>query len=300
MPDFEALSSAIAGVVETASGSVVRVQARARQAASGVVWDAAGTVVTADHVIEQEEGITVGLPDGTSSAATLAGRDPIHDIAVLRLATPSAKSATLTAQARPKVGTIVIAVARPGDDGVEADLSMISAVSGPSRTRRGGVLGGALRTGVTMYPGFSGSALVNATGEVVGILSSHLGSDAGTAIPTHVINGIVANILQHGRVRRAFLGFRSQPVPLNSDSIQKLDTNQSRGLLVLSLEDDCPAARGGLIIGDIVVSFADQAVQSADDLQALLTGDRIGVATPIKVLRGNEPQTLSVLPAERT
>lgn len=293
-----ALSDGLATAVAGAGQSVVRVEARQRSAASGVVWSADGLVVTADHVVERDDNITIGLADGRTAAATLVGRAPDHDLALLKVAN-GGMPATLAPAGSLKAGHIVLAVARPENDGVQASWGIASVIGGPVRTRRGGLLGGYVRTGVTMYPGFSGGALVDAGGRVAGILSSQLGGDAGMAVPADVVSRVVEALQQHGRIRRAYLGFRSQPVPISAAFAEKLGRQQESGLLILSVESGSPAETAGLLIGDIVVAFSGQPVQAPDDLQSLLASAAIGAATTVALLRGGQPLDLAISPSDR-
>jgi len=293
------LSTRLAGAVERAAQSVVRVEARQRMPASGILWSGDGIVVTAEHAVERDENITVGLPDGKEVQASLVGRDPDHDIAVLRLPAGSAVTAASFPQSNVKIGHLALAVARPGGDGVQASWGLVSAVGGPVRTRRGGQLGGYIRTGIAMYPGFSGGALVDSQGQIAGLLSSQLGGDAGMAVPSEVVSGVVQTLVQHGRVRRAFLGFRSQPAPLVAALQEKLSRKQESGLLVVSVEAGSPAEQAGVLIGDVVVSFAGQPVQAPDDLQALLVTTAIGSPVNLGLIRGGAPTELTITPGER-
>ncbi|HEV7214376.1 MAG TPA: trypsin-like peptidase domain-containing protein [Chloroflexota bacterium] len=292
-----AFSEGLASAVATAGQSVVRVEARQRQAASGIIW-AEGLVVTADHVVERDDNISIGLANGQSVAATLLGRAPDNDLALLRLSGGESRPAATAAVAlRP--GSLVLAVARPDADGVQASWGVVSAVGGPVRTRRGGMLAGYIRSGVTMYPGFSGGALVNAQGQIVGLLSSHLGGDSGMAVPAEVVTRLVGTLQQHGRIQRAYLGFRSQPVPIPAAMAERLGRQQESGLLVLSVETGSPAESAGLLIGDIIVAFGGQTLQAPDDLQALLATTPIGTATTLALLRGGQPLDLPVTPTDR-
>lgn len=293
-----ALSEGLATAVAAAGGNVVRVEARQRTPASGVIWTTDGLVVTADHVVERDDNITVRLADGQSAPATLVGRAQDHDLALLRLAT-GGKAADVAPAGSLRTGNLALAVARPGEDGVEASWGIVSAIGGPVRSRRGGLLGGFIRTGVTMYPGFSGGALVDAEGRVAGILSSHLGGDSGMAVPADVVARVVETLQQHGRIRRAFLGFRSQPVPIPAAMAERLGRAQESGLLVLSVEGGSPAETAGVLIGDIVVAFGGQAVLAPDDLQSLLATASIGTATSLALLRGGQPLDLTVTPTDR-
>ena len=293
-----AVSDGLAMAVETAGASVVRVDARRRQAASGIVWSADGVIVTADHVLERDEDLRVGLPDGRTVAATVVGRDPGTDLAVLRAdatgLTPIGKGAA------PRAGQLALVVARPYG-GVMTSLGVVSAVSGPIRTMRGRVEG-LLWTDAMFYPGFSGAPLIDAAGSAVGIATSRFGGGQGTgvAIPLDVIERVAGALLAHGRVARGFLGIGSQPVALPAQIAQKLGRGERESaLLVVSVESNGPADRAGFIVGDLLVALDGQQVSDTDDLRDLLTPERIGKPATARVVRGGEPRELSVTVGER-
>ncbi|HEY7295327.1 MAG TPA: S1C family serine protease [Dehalococcoidia bacterium] len=290
-----AFSDALAAAVERAAASIVSVHARRRQPASGVAF-AGGVVVTADHVIEQEEEIGVGLPDGKRVAAKLVGRDAGTDLAVLRPESGTLAPLALGAAARP--GTIVLAVGRPGAGGPVVSLGVVSSVGGPARTWRGGQLEGFIRTDATMYPGFSGGPLIDASGAMLGLNTTGLSRGAGLTLSVATVQRIVGQLVQHGKVRRGFLGISSQPLRLPEALANQLG-GQSNGLLIVGTESGGPAERGGLLVGDILVGLAGAVVKDTDDLQAQLGGERIGQALPVKVLRGGELRELSVTIGER-
>ena len=291
------LSGDLARAVERSAAATVTVYARRRQAASGVVWGANGTILTADHVIERDEEIQVGLADGRRVAATVVGRDPGTDLALLRM--QGSEPAAIERGPLPGVGTLVLAVARPDGDGPMATLGVVSAVGGPVRTGRGGQLEKFIRSDAILYPGFSGGPLIDGAGRAVGINTSHLARGSGIAIPVETAARVAEAILSHGHVRRGYLGVSSQPVPLPAAAAAKAG-GQASGLLVLRVESDGPAEKGGMIIGDILVSLAGEPVRDIDDLQRLLAGDRVGQAVTAAVLRGGEPHNLTATIGERT
>jgi S1-C subfamily serine protease len=287
------LSDALAAAVERAGAYTVRVNARRRMPASGIVW-ADGVILTADHVIEREEEITIGLPDGKDVPAAIAGRDPGSDLAVLRAQTglaaaPRAENA--------KVGHLVLAVGRPGGDGLTAAMGVISAVGGPWRSGRGGTVEGYIRADVTMYPGFSGGPLVDAEGRVVGINSSGISRIGGLTIPAAAAQKVVDALLTHGRLKRGFLGLTSQPVRLPAAIVGA--AGQETGLLVVRVAADSPAEKGGILIGDILIGLAGQPIKDTDDLQALLGPERVNQPTPVRIVRGGELREITVTIGER-
>jgi S1-C subfamily serine protease len=293
------LSDALAAAVERAGAATVAVQARPRAGASGLVWTADGTIVTADHVIEREENVRVVLADGRELPARIAGRDPGSDLAVLRVDTGGLVAAERAPEGSARVGHLVLAVGRPAAGAPMASLGVISVVGGPWRTVRGMQVDGYLRSDVTFYPGFSGGPLVDTAGRVVGINSSRLGRGTGLTIPAAAAAKVVDMLLRQGRIRRGYLGIGSQRVRLPQALAGQLG-GQETGLLVVTVEPGSPAEQGGLLVGDIVVGLGGTPVRDTDDLQAALGPDRVGRATALAILRGGERREVTVTVGERT
>jgi S1-C subfamily serine protease len=294
---FVALSEAMATAVAKAGASTIQVNARRRLPGSGISY-APNLVLTADHILERDEDIQVGLPDGTQIPASVAGRDPGSDLAILRLSQGSLAVAHPAPQTG-RVGQLVLALGRPTLNGIEASLGVISAIGGPVRTGRGGLLETYLRTDTISSPGFSGGPLIDADGYVVGINTSGLAHGIALTIPATLAWQTAETLDKHGHIRRGYLGIRSQPVDIASGQAQGLGRNQETGLLIISVEADSPAERGGLIVGDILVAIADHPLNDPDELLASLTGSIVGQATPVQVLRGGQPHTLQVTIGER-
>jgi S1-C subfamily serine protease len=289
------LSNALVANVKAVEPSLVRVEARRRQPASGVVWSAEGLIVTAHHVIKRNNGISVGLSDGQTVAATLVGRDRGTDLALLRAEAQDLTPPAWVEADALAVGHPVLAVARPGLT-VQATLGIVSALGGSWRTRRRGQVDHYLQTDVLMYPGFSGGALVNAAGQVVGVNTSALLRGASVALPTTTVRRVVETLLTHGHVRRSYLGVRSQPVRLPQELAEQL--KQKTGALLLVVEPDSPAGRGGLSLGDTIVALDDQPVRHPDNMLAFLDSAPTG-AVQVRILRGGQVQELEVIFEER-
>lgn len=289
------LSDALAAAVERAAASTVTVYARRRVPASGVVFEG-GIIVTADHVIEQEEDIRIGLPDGTTVTGKLVGRDAGTDLAVIRAEGATLSQAGFSTDLRP--GHIVLALGRPGPEGPVVSFGVVTSISGPVRTSRGGQLEGFIRTDATFYPGFSGGPLIDVSGNVLGINTSAMSRTSGLSLPVATVQRVASSLVTHGKVRRGFLGISSQSVRLAEGLAAKLG-GQNTGLLIVGMEAGGPADQGGVLVGDIVVGLVGEPVRDTDDLQGLLGGERIGQASPLKVLRGGEPRDLSVVVGER-
>ncbi|HBY96521.1 MAG TPA: signal protein PDZ [Chloroflexi bacterium] len=292
-----ALSNAMAEAVARAGTATVLVNARRRLPASGIGY-APGLVLTADHVIERDDDITVVLPDGTEVAATLAGRDPGSDLALLRVNGGNLTVAE-TASQEARVGQLVLALGRPTNEGIQASVGIVSAIGGPVRTGRGSLIERYLRTDTTPYPGFSGGPLVDTDGRVVGLNTSGLARGAALTIPAGLAWQIAGTLSSHGRVRRGYLGIRSQPVGISQSQQQALGREQPTGLLLVWVEESSPAAQGGLIVGDILVAVGGHPVADPDELQSVLSGSVVGQPTPVQILRGGEPTTVTVTIGER-
>jgi S1-C subfamily serine protease len=288
------LSAAMADAVEKAGAATVLVNARRRFPATGIAF-AADLILTADHVVERDEDISVILPDGSEVAAEIGGRDPGSDLAVLRLAEAKATPA-MQAKDEARVGQLALAVGRPTTEGVQASLGIVSAIGRAARTHRGGLLESYIRTDAIPYPGFSGGPLIDAEGKVLGINTSGLGHGASLAIPAGLAWKIAAALAEHGSVKRGFLGIRSQPVEVPEGA---LDREQETGLLVVGIEDDSPAKTGGLLVGDILVGFEGRPIYDHDELLSYLTGEIVGNAAEVEVIRGGKRTTVKVTVAER-
>ncbi len=290
-------SKGLSAAVEQGGKATVLVDARRRYPASGIAYTA-DLVLTADHVVTREEDILVSTDDGRSLSATIAGRDPGSDLAVLRLPEKALKPAQ-TAQTRPEVGQLVLALGRPGSTGIQASWGIITAIGGPARTGRGGMLDEYIQTETTSYPGFSGGPLINTEGEVLGLNTSGLAHGAALTIPVKYAWRIAEALAAHGVVKRGYLGVRTQAVEVPAAAQKLLQRDQKNGLLVLWLEAGGPAEKGGLLVGDILVGVAGRPVLDPDDLFVSLDGDTVGKPIEIQVLRGGSPETVRVTVGER-
>jgi S1-C subfamily serine protease len=285
----------MSAAAEKAGQSTVLVNARRRLPASGIAF-AADLILTADHVVQRDEDISVILADGSEVAAKVAGRDPGSDLALLRLekavATPAEKAADA------KVGQIVLALGRPSLDGIEASLGTVSAISGPQRTPRG-LLDRTYRTDTTPYPGFSGGPLIDAEGRVLGLNTSGFGRGSSITIPAEIAWKVAEELAAHGSIKRGYLGIRSQPVELTAAAQTALKREQASGLLIVGIEAGTPAETAGLLVGDTLVGLNGRPVSDPDELFGALHGALAGKPTPIEVLRGGEPKTITVTVGER-
>src|ERR1051325_5456210 len=216
-------SNGLTSAVEKAGASTILVNARKRYPASGIAY-AEDLVLTADHVVTREDDINVSLPDGKSLAATIAGRDPGSDLAVLRLAEKALSPANTSDSV--KVGQLVLALGRPNDEGLQASWGIVTSISGPTRTHRGGLLDEYVQTETTPYPGFSGGPLINTEGEVLGLNTSGLTRGSSLTIPVKVAWRVAEALATHGSVKRGYLGVRTQPVDIAEAARSSLNRSE--------------------------------------------------------------------------
>ena len=297
-----ALSLELAATAERAGQSVVAVNARWRNASSGVLWRN-GVVVTADHTIRREEEIRVTLPDGRSTAAELAGRDPGTDLAVLKVDTADAAIPRSPAPDSIKTGNLALAIGRSEQTGVSAAMGVVSNVSGPWHTWRGGKLDRFIRLDIGLYPGLSGAAVVDAEGKLIGIATAGLSRTSLLAIPAATIDRVTDELLRQGHIARGYLGVGLQPIPLPEHLRTKLKSAEGGlaqgGLIVLSVEPDGPAGQAGVLIGDVLIALDRTSVSGTDDVQEFLSGDRVGKPLTASLLRGGDLIERKVTVGER-
>src|SRR5438477_870497 len=295
-PLLRLLSNQMADAVERIGPALALVNGRPRQPASGVVY-AQDLVLTADHVLEREDDLTIETHDKRTLPAQFAGRDLATDLALLRVANlglnPAAKA---TEQAR--VGQLVLAVGRSPNEGPMASVGIVSAVGGPIRMPQGATLERYIRTDAIPYPGFSGGPLIDTQGTVLGITTTGLVSSATLAIPAPIGWDIAETLEQQGFIKRGYLGISSQLVQL--PEAQRDGRTEEHGLLIVQVDEGSPAQKGGLLLGDILVTLDNHPLKDAEDLRSLLSGDRVGKTIPIEVNRGGKIQTLQVTVGQRS
>ncbi|HQV70589.1 MAG TPA: trypsin-like peptidase domain-containing protein [Thermoflexales bacterium] len=293
MSELSNFSNQLADAVERAGKSIVMVNGRERQPASGIVFGA-DLILTADHVLEREDNLSVRTHDGRTVAAQFAGRDPSTDLAVLKA--PGLNLPAIETAQPARVGNITLAVGRPDGDGLQASLGAISLVSGPVKLGHGAQLDGFIRTDATPYPGFSGGPLIDAGGAAYGVVTTGLlrGGEA-IAIPMSIALRVAQTLAEKGSIKRGFIGVVTQQVKL--PAAQRTGANET-GLLVMKVEEGAPAEKAGVMVGDILVSVDGKPVSHADELLAALAG-RAGQSIPVQVLRGGTLTALQVEVGER-
>jgi len=285
------ISAELAGIVEKVSGSLVRVEDGSRLTATGIVWSADGTIVTTSHGVERDDDIAVELSDGTVLAAALVGRDADTDIAVLKVESENLTAIPRSEDDAPGIGSLVLALARPGRSGLHATLGVVSARTETQTAGRSEYL---LHTDAEMYPGFSGGALVDMEGKIVGMTNLLFGRGRGIAIGTPVLTNVAQALLTNGCVQRGYLGVRTQQVALPPELSANLGWSQTRALLVAQVEAGSPADSSGLLLGDTLLRFDEAIIQDVDVLRRQLRSNPPGTEVALDFLRGGALKRISV------
>jgi S1-C subfamily serine protease len=288
------LSQALAGAAAQAGPSVVRVEGRVRATSSGVVWSAAGHILTAEHTLQRDEGITVGLADGREVPAKLIGRDPSTDIALLSVEAGALTPLSWAEATALQVGQLALVAARPGRS-VRATLGVVSALSPAGETWRaphGGRLERYAETDVAPRWGFSGGAVLDAAGKGLGLHTTGLVRGTALALTPGTLRRVAEALLAHGGVRRGFLGVGTYPVRL-PEALEK-QLGQGSALLVVSVADSSPAASSGVMMGDLLVSLSGKALRHMGDLVGSLEEEAIGQELALQVIRAGQTKDLRI------
>ena len=284
--------------MERASAGVVAVHARPRINSSGIVWRR-NLILTSSEGVRFEDGIKIVLPDGKLTEARLRGSDPGTDLALLEAETGTVAPIEFADDRNLKTGQLVLAVGRTASTGPIASFGVISGVSGEWKSWRGGKLDPFVRLDVSVYPTSSGGAAVDATGALIGLVSTGLSRTSVLAVTRRTVERVAQKLLDHGYVGRGFLGVALQPVALPRDLKEKLKLEQDTAVMLLGLEPSGPAASAGLIMGDILLQTGTSVVSDAETLADALDRASIGENVSFRVLRAGAILEVQVRIGER-
>jgi S1-C subfamily serine protease len=292
------LSNELAQLTDRAATSVVAVHAETRGSSSGIVWRS-GVIVTSEHALRRDEEIQVTLPSGRVVPATLAGRDPSTDIAVLNCAEANSAVPEAGDVSTLKPGSLALVVGRTRVSGPVAALGVVSLIASDRRTWTGGSLAPYIRLDVGLQPTAVGGAVVSARGDTIGLATPRFARFGAIAVPASAINKIADTLLKKGRIPHGYLGVGLQPISLPDILRESLQRKEKTAAIVLEIQPDGPADKAGIVIGDILVSLAGHPVARPGDVQAILAGDAIGKSLALKFIRGGSVQEGSIVVAER-
>jgi S1-C subfamily serine protease len=294
---WNSLSQALTAAVAAVQDSIVTVHAGGRTTSSGVVWRP-GVVVTVHHSLRRH-GVFKVASSGDAFDVKLVGVDLGTDLAVLRVDSDTLKPAQTTGTENVRVGEVVLAVGRSRLGDISASSGIIARLGSAWRTWRGGQIDRLIRPDVRLYRGQSGSALVNEQHRVVGINSPALARDAVITVPAQTIDRVVDAILASGHVPRPFVGLAMQAVPVPEPQRSHFADGAEQVLLVLHVEPNGPAAKGGVLVGDLVVSLNGNPVYSVREFLHRLATLRVGDSVTLAVVRGGAKVDLTLHVGDR-
>ena len=288
MPDASllTLSNSFADLVDGTAKGVVALRGARRWPLSGIHWRP-GIIVTAEEGLENDDGVTVLRPDGKTIAATLVGRDPTTDIAVLRFEADGLPVAATSDAGALRAGNLVFAIGR-NDVGPVASAGVAAVAGGAWQSRRGGKIDRLIRLDLRLSPSGEGGAMVDAAGKVLGMTVPGPRRIV-LGIPASTIDRVTDQLLAKGRIARGYLGAGLRPARHGNEA----------GVLIVSLDPDGPAAKAGLLVGDLITQWNAQGVGRVREVMLLLTPESVGTTVSLRLLRGGTPLSQSITIGER-
>ncbi len=255
-------------------------------------------IAVTDHSLRREDRVPVESAAGAKGMATILGRDPGVDLAVLRVEGIKLNPLAAADANSLKPGMLAAVVGLTVDAGPSVSIGILGAVGAGRRTWRGGTLEHFLRLDVNLYPSQSGAAVVDVEGKLIGLATPALLRHSAVAVPVATLNRIAGELLKEGRIRRGYLGVGLQPIAIPDTLRQKFGMNADAGLILLSVEPASPAAEAGLQLGDILVSLEEKPVSDVDELQTVLRNS-VGQSVKAVLIRGGEKLEAQLTVAER-
>ena len=301
--ELDAYSKSVAEAFERVGPAVANINALAANGrpmgqGSGVVYTPDGYLLTNSHVIRGAAKLKASLPSGSTHDATLVGDDPETDIAVLRLSGDTLPHATLGSSSRLRVGQLVIAIGNPLGYQATVTAGIVSALGRSLRVRSGRRIDSVIQTDAPLNPGNSGGPLVDAHGRVVGINTAMAGGAQGIcfAIGIETAVDVATRLMRDGRVRRARIGIAAQTITLDRRLAKGLKRADTNAVMVSEVARGGPAERAGLVAGDVLLSFGEDALTGVDDLHRLLTLERANVPYQVMIARGAKIEFVTITP----
>jgi S1-C subfamily serine protease len=294
---WEALSGRIEELAGQAAQAVVAIEAGNRTSSSAVHWRP-GVVVAAAHLLRGMDAVNVLLPGGATAQGQVAGRDSTTDLAAIRIESAGGLN-TLPVSSTAKLGELVLAVGRSRRGELAVAAGIMARVGAGWKTWRGGQIDRLLRPDVQLYPGQSGSALINGNGELLGINSSVLARASTITLPVETVDRVLTELLEHGHISQPYLGVAMQEVPLPQDWKAAVGSEQEMGLLVMHVAPGSPAQQASILLGDVIVSAEGEPVGSYRSLHRMLSQKRIGDALRVGLLRSGAEVEANVALGDR-
>jgi S1-C subfamily serine protease len=308
---LDAYSRAVVTAAEQISPSVVKIDVTQRVntrlgerdthgGGSGFIFTPDGLILTNSHVVHGATRIEVSLNDGRQFLASIIGDDPATDLAVIRIDGPALIPVRLGDSQQLRVGQVVIAIGNPFGFQYTVTAGVVSALGRSLRSQSGRLIDDVIQTDAALNPGNSGGPLVTSDGRVVGVNTATIMMAQGLcfAIGINTAKFVASRLLRDGRIRRAYIGVVAQTTPLNRRLVRFHDLPLQSGVVVLSVESNSPAERGGVREGDVIIGLGGKLVGGIDDLHRLLSDTPPGVRTDLTLLRRTERLVLPLVPEQ--
>jgi S1-C subfamily serine protease len=297
---LDAYSSAVVRAAEIVGPAVVRLDVAGQGSGSGFLFADDGLLITNSHVVRGASHVGVTFADGRKARAEVLGDDPDTDVAVVRVAGNRLPFVALADSSTVRVGQIAIAIGNPYGFDCTVTAGVVSALGRSLRARSGRLMDDVLQTDAALNPGNSGGPLVTSTGDVIGVNTAMIMPAQGLsfAIASNTVRFVVSRLLRDGRIRRSYIGIAGSKTAVPRQLARHLSLAVSSGVRIESVEPSTPAAAAGLRERDLIIALDDTPVTGIDDLQRLLTEERIGRVTSVTILRGAERLVSVLVPWE--
>jgi S1-C subfamily serine protease len=291
--DLQGYSAAISGLIEKAGAHVAAIKSAAYRVTSGVIFRP-DLIAVNNHLLKREGKIPVHLPAGDAAEATILGRDPALDLAILQVSGAQWPTPQTEEDPALRAGALAVVVGRTLDVGLSASAGILGAVGGPRRSWRGGELERFVRLDVNLYPSQAGAAVVSATGRFVGMATAAILRHSALAVPMGTLNSIADELLTTGGIRQGFLGVGLQPVSIPEHLQNKSPLAGESGLMIVSIEPDSSAEKAGLQLGDILLAAGNTSLTQIESLMGALRFPLLGKSLLLTILRAGDVKSVEV------
>ena len=300
---LDAYSRTVSEVAARVSPAVVRIDARKGGrggSGSGFVFTANGYILTNSHVVHGASALDITLHDGRKFSAEIVGDDPATDLAVVRVQADGLPVLELGESKALKPGQLAIAIGNPYGFSYSVTAGVVSALGRSLRSESGRIMDGIVQTDAALNPGNSGGPLVDSAGRVVGVNSAVILPAQGLcfAIPIDTAKYVAGRLIEHGRIRRGWLGLGAQDVRVPRGLAKRLGVEAESGVLVIAVEPGGPAADAGIEEGDLITRWEGKALTGVDDLHRALGEESIGRSARATVVRETGPEDVTLTPRE--